>query len=188
MASTNMQQWNPSAANQETDAQYTADSQRVGGATNPSLLPSILANKMFYQVSTYLTALFQALANKGFSTSDASLSTLTSVCSHFLTTADVKGAQYVPFSTSPTFNCGLYSVFQIVLTGNIAALTASGAAFGQVVTLAFTQDSVGSRTVAFPANVLSPGQPSNTPSSTSTQQFVQLNDGKLHPVGPMVVS
>lgn len=186
-STTNMLQWNPTATNQETDVQYNADSQRAGGAANPSLFASALANKLFYQCTTYLTALFTAMANKGFGTSDASLATLTAQCANILTTADVKGGYNVPFSSSPTFNCALYSTFQITLTGNIA-LTVSGATQFQEVTLAFTQDGTGSRTVTFPSNVLSPGTPDPTANSTSMQTFVQLTDGNFHPKGPMTVS
>lgn len=188
MATTNLQQWNPTAANQETDAQYSADSQRSGGATTGAVFASPLGNKLFYQVTTFLVALFQAFANKGFTTSDANLSTLTAQCANFLTTADVKGGQNVGFSATPTFDCSKYSTFQITLTGNVTALTVSGAAQYEQVTLAFVQDGTGGRTVVFPANVLSPGTPDTTPGATSTQTFVQLADGKLHPSGPMVVS
>lgn len=88
MATTNLLQWNPTAVNQENDAAYLADSQRAGGATNPSILQAELANKAFFQWSTFLTALFQAFANKGFTTSDSNLNTLTAACANFLTTAD----------------------------------------------------------------------------------------------------
>lgn len=89
MATTNLLQWNPTAANQESDAQYLADSQRVGGATDPSIFEAELANKAFYQWSTYLTALFQAFAAKGFTTSDSNLNTLAATCSAFLTSNDL---------------------------------------------------------------------------------------------------
>jgi hypothetical protein len=88
MATTNLQQWNPTAVNQENDAAYTADPQRTGGATDPSIFEAQLANKAFFQWSTYLTALFQAFALKGFTTSDSNLNTLTATCAGFLTTAD----------------------------------------------------------------------------------------------------
>ena len=89
MANTNMQQWNPTAANQETDAQYTADSSRSGGASTGSIFPSATANKLFYQLSTYVTALMQALVAKGYTTSDASLSTLAGVLACIMTNADM---------------------------------------------------------------------------------------------------
>src|SRR6202041_385221 len=104
-ATTNMQVWNPTAANQENDAAYTADPVRAGGAVDPEIFLALLANKVFYQSSTYLTALFTAFANKGFTTSDSNLSTLTAQCANFLTTADLPTLLVsVAYSTTPTFN------------------------------------------------------------------------------------
>lgn len=124
MATTNALQWNPTAVNQETDAQYLADSQRAGGATDPSVFLSLLANKAYFQWSTYITALFQAFAAKGFTTSDSNLNTLTATCANFLTTADVKPPQVsVPFSPTPVFDCSLASSFRIALTGNVTSST-----------------------------------------------------------------
>ena len=186
---TNLLQWNPTGANQETDAAYLADSQRSGGATNPSLFDATLANKAFYQWSTYLEGLFTAFANKGFSTSDANLSTLIAQCANFLTTADIKpGMQYVLFSTALVFDCSQANGFQVTLTNDVTSLSVENAAVGQTVTLAFTQDGVGGRTVPFPNNVLNPGTISDLADSSSVQTFIVLNDNLLHPAGPMVVS
>ncbi len=179
--------WNPNQNNQETDTAYAADSTRANGAVDPTTFLSILGNKAFNQWSTYLWALFTAFANKGFSTSDSSASTLVAQCANFLTTADVKGGTAVPFSSTPTLNCAQYNAFQITLTGNITLTVSNGVAY-QLVTLAFTQDSVGGRTVTFPSNVLSPGTPGTAAGKTSAQQFMQMADGNFHPVGPMVVS
>ena len=188
MASTNMQQWNPTATNQESDAAYTADSQRAGGATNPSIFASILANKAFFQFSTYLTALFTAFANKGFATSDASLATLTAQCANFLTTADVHaGLQYVPFSPTLAFACASYDGFQVTLTGNLT-FSLSSPSIGQKITLAFTQDATGGRTVTWPGNVVGHGTIDGTANATSQQLFEVLNDNLLHQLGVMTVS
>jgi hypothetical protein len=86
---TNAQQWNPTQANQETDAAYTADAQRSGGAVDLTEFPSALANKLFYQVSTYITALGTMLANKGYSNNDANLANLTTVMANLMTSADL---------------------------------------------------------------------------------------------------
>lgn len=188
MGSTTLLPWNPTQANQETDAQYAADSTRIGGATDPQVFPSLLGNKAFNQWSNYLYALFTAFANKGFSTSDANMTALTAQCANFLTRADIKGGQSVAFSPNPVFNCGSYSQFSITLTGNVTALTIPGASSFQLITLIFVQDGVGGRTVAFPSNLLSPGTPAPAPGATSVQTFMQMLDGYLHPVTPMVVS
>jgi len=188
MATTNLLQWNPTAANQENDAAYLADSQRSGGATNPSLFDATLANKLFYQMSTFLAGLFTAFANKGFSTSDANLATLTAQCANFLTTADLPtGLQYLGYAPTLNFNAASYRGFQVTLNGGLA-FTMSGLSVGQQILLAFTQDSVGGRAVTFPSNVVGYGAVDGTPNTTSQQLFEVLNDNLLHPAGVMTVS
>lgn len=188
---TNLQQWNPTAANQETDAQYAADSQRSSGASNPSQFDAKLANKLFYQLSTFLFALFTSFANKGFTTSDSSASSLTAQCNNFLTTADVlPGLQTVGYAPTLVLDCSKADGFQVTLTGNVTSLTIVNSTFGQTVTLAFTQDSVGGRTVALSTagNLLSPGVIDTTSNLTSRQTFQRLGDGNLHPSTVMTVS
>lgn len=183
-----MLQWNPGAVNQETDAAYLADSQRSGGATNPSVFASILANKLFYQCTTYLTALFTALANKGFTTSDASLATLTTACANFLTTADVRpGLQVVTYAGTVVFDATQANGFQITLGGNLS-FTVNSPAVGQIITFNFIQDASGGRVVTPPSNMTTLGNVDPTPGLTSTQQFIVLQDGSLRSVGPMTVN
>lgn len=184
---TNMLQWNPTASNQENDAAYLADSQRTGGATNPSVFQSVLANKLFYQVTTYLTALFTAFSNKGFSTSDLNLGTLTAQCANFLTTADVHpGAQLVPYAPLLAFDAAHYDGFQVVLSGNLS-FTVSSPTPGQRIALVFTQDVAGGHNVTFPSTVKNPGSVSTAAGTTSIQYFIVLFDNQLYPLGPMTV-
>lgn len=86
-APTNFLQWNPSQVNQESDASYLTDTQRVGGAV-AGIFPSQLANKLFYQVSTFVAALATALVNKGYEMQDTSLATLVTAMANILTKAD----------------------------------------------------------------------------------------------------
>src|SRR5258708_5601355 len=88
MGSTNFLQWNNASANQENDAAYAADSLRTGGAATNAPFPSPTANKLFYQVSTAIAALMQAMANKGYVVSDANLTTLIAVLANIRTIAD----------------------------------------------------------------------------------------------------
>lgn len=188
MATTNLLQWNPNATNQEDDAAYLADSQRTGGAADPSIFDSVLANKLFFQCTTYLTALFTAFANKGFPTSDANLATLTAQCANFLTTADTRpGLSSIAYSATPIFNALTADGFQVTLTGNITSLTLNNLTFGQRFIMAFVQDGGGGHGVTFPTNVKTPGAVSGVPGATSIQPFVVLLDGNLYPTGPMVV-
>lgn len=85
---TNFKNFDVAAANIQSDATYSADATRTGGITTGEVMSSPLGNKLFYQVSTGITALMEMLANKGYSTSDASLSTLASALSVLLTPAD----------------------------------------------------------------------------------------------------
>jgi hypothetical protein len=103
--STNFQQFNPTAANQESDSQYAADPLRSGGASSGAILPSNLFNKLAYQLSTGMLALMQAMANKGYTCTDASVSALTATLQNIMTLADM--APYAllnspAFTGSPT--------------------------------------------------------------------------------------
>jgi len=86
-APTNFLQWNPSQINQESDAEYLSETQRTGGAVS-GIFPSELANKLFYQVSTFVAALATALVNKGYEMQDTDLSTLITAMANILTKAD----------------------------------------------------------------------------------------------------
>lgn len=188
MATTNMQQWNPTAANQETDAEYTADSQRVGGATNPSLFDAKLANKLFFQLSTYLDALFTAFAVKGFTTSDSNLSTLTAQCANFLTTADVRNnVRVVAYAPALTLDGSVYNgIYVSGMTGALS-LTISNLTSGQLIALYFQQDGAGGRTVAYPGFVVGAAQPDPAANAVSGQLFYwDTTTGQLRALTPMM--
>lgn len=189
MATTNAQQFNPAAINQETDAQYTADSNRSGGFGTDAIWPSPLANKALYQLSTYITALFQAFANKGFTTSDADLSVLTAVCANFLTTADqVTNILTVAYSPTPAFNAGATNGFSMTLSGNITSSTISGVKPGQLIAFYFTQDGVGGRTVVWPSSFSGAAQPDPTPNAVSLQIFRVGTTTSVFAATPMMSS
>jgi hypothetical protein len=100
----NFQQWNSGAINQDTDAQYTVDAQRVSGAANPSIFPSLTANKLYFQITTFVTAFAQSLANKGYVLSDVNLANLEAVLANVVTVSDLVTALmlYAPI-LNPTF-------------------------------------------------------------------------------------
>ena len=189
MGSSNFQLFNPTISNQETDAAYTADSLRSGGIQVDDILPSPFLNKIWYQAVTGVYALMQMMKNKGFTVSDANPATLAATLANILTTADIKAPlQTVSFSPTLTFNCAVANGFYVVLYGNIASLALATPSIGQIYSLAFQQQSAGNYTVAFPSNVLSPGNIAGTVGKTSIQQFQVMPDGLFHPIGPMVVS
>ena len=175
--STNFQQWNPSQNNQETDAGYTSDSQRVGGAPVDTAFPSATANKLFYQTTTGVTALMLMLAAKGFVVNDTNIGTLASVLSALLTTADVRpNLQVISWSSTVTCNASAFLGFQINLAGNTTIILNGGSA-GDEVTFILTQDSTGSRTITWPGTFQNPPQPDPTPSSTSVLSFKKNSAG-----------
>jgi hypothetical protein len=167
--------WNPTAANQETDAQYLADSQRAGGATDPSVFESVLANKAFFQWSTYLTALFQAFANKGFTTSDSNLSTLTAQCSNFLTTADTKPSQVnVAYSPTPVFNGGAAQSIRFDMSGDVTSSTlVNMPPAGTLLTFFIVSPNPGAFSFAWPSNVVNARNvKTESDGNLFTQQFI----------------
>lgn len=193
MATTNLLQWNPTAANQENDGAYLADSQRAGGATDPSLFLAALANKAFFQWSTYLTALFQAFAAKGFTTSDSNLSTLTAQCANFLTTFDVKSqVTLIPYSPTPVLDGSKTNAFFLPLNGNMTLPAITGITDGQLITLLYLQDATGGRVVTYPTQMFEATGPDPTANSFSVQMFIVGPAGGggqfLRPVGPLMSS
>lgn len=183
---TNFQVWNPSQANQESDATYLADTQRVGGAVDNTPLPATLGNKLFYQVSVGLTAFMTALANKNYNTLDTNLGTLTSVLSNVLTTADIRSnLQQISYSSSVALDVSKYLGFEITLAGALS-ITISGQSPGDIVVLIFNQDSSGSHTVSFPASFTDAVQPDPAPNSVSVQAFKVSASGNLRSMGPSI--
>jgi hypothetical protein len=141
---TNFVQWNPNQSNQETDSAYQADTLRAGGAATDALFPSATANKLFYQVTTWVTAMAQMMKAKGYTTSDANLTTLQGVLANIRTNADVTGGYGVMAVTAgaaslvPT--AGLTQVLNLpsdgsLVTVNLTAAVVSATAAGTRMTL-----------------------------------------------------
>ena len=188
MATSSFLQFNPTAANQETDAAYLTDATRTGGAGVGAIWPSVSANKTLYQVSTAIAALMQMMANKGFTVSDASLAALTVQLANILTTADVQsGLQSVSWASSIALNAARYNGFEISLTGN-STLSISGQTVGQVIVLLFSQDGTGGHTITYPGNIVGGAQPDPSVSTISGQIFKVNAVGTLQALGPMVSS
>jgi hypothetical protein len=157
MGTTNFLQWNPTKNNQETDIAYEADSQRVDGAQLDAIFASILANKLFYQLATFVAAFGQMMANKGYTMSDADFPTLVATLTHVLTSMDLKAyAVTVPYSAAPVFDCSQLNpaggVFFITLNGN-ATPTIVNPTAGQRITFAIVQDGIGGHVWTWPPGV-----------------------------------
>ena len=187
--STNFLQWNPGQSNQESDAAYNADSARSGGAGTGSIFASSLANKAFYQWSTFIAAFGNMMAVKGYDLSDASLSTLQGVLANVITSGDINGNLVsVSYAPTITFNCATNNGFQVTLTGNVTSSSFSGMAIGQEVTIVLKQDATGGRTFVWPSGLTTAGTPDPTANAVSIQRFKKILDGSIHPISVMVVS
>jgi hypothetical protein len=186
-ATTNFLQFNPNAANQETDSAYLADSTRTGGAGTGGVFPSVLANKSFYQWSTFIAAFCQMLANKGISTSDADLNQLVSELANVLTTADQKPALLaLTYSSALAFDFSKANGYEVILGGNVTSSTVSNVAPGQIVTIVIVQDSVGGHTFAWPTSGIAGTTAIEPPAnSRNVQSFIGCTDGLLYPIGPL---
>lgn len=188
--STNLQQFNPTVANQETDAQYTADSQRTSGFQAGQVCPSILVNKVFYDLTTVAYALTTALAEKGFTCNTLDVSQLIATFSDLVTTADSRGGSplAVGYASTIQFNATANVGFELTLTGNVSSSTLVDARPGDEIYFVIHQDSTGNRTFSFPSLCLNPGTISGTASSCSYQAFRVRNDGNLVASSPMLVT
>ena len=182
-------QWNPNETNQETDAQYLADSQRASGAVNDTPLPAPLGNKAFYQWSTFCAAFGQMMANKpgAYVLDDSSESALAAVLANILTESDTEpNIISVTYSPTPVFNAANSNGFQMTLSGNIASSTISGVTAGQLLAFYFAQDSVGGRTVSWPSSFVGALQPDPTPYAVSVMLFRADLTGNPRAVSPMI--
>ena len=139
-ASTNILQFNPGSSNQEDDASYAADTLRTGGIATDSTFPSVTANKMFYQWSTFLAAFANMMVAKGYSINDTSLSTLQGILANVITNAD--GPPAVPLGSllsaiSPTWNFASapWSSYNVNAAGGnfVGTLPAANALGGAIV-------------------------------------------------------
>jgi|GEM_PF-4716454 len=183
---TNFIQFNPTAANQETDSAYSGDSQRQNGAINGQLFNDILANKAFYQWSTFITALANALVNKNYSPNDTDINTLESVLANIVTFNDLKSnLSLVAFSPTPIFNATSTNGFDFTLAGNVTSSTLTGQAIGQILTFVITQ---GATPYTFvPPAILNGWDPVSTlPNSITVQRFIVKEDGTIWNVASSV--
>ena len=195
--STNFLQWNPGQANQETDAQYSTDAQRTGGATMSSIFSSITANKLFYQLSTMVSALAQMLANKGYTVSDNNYANLINVLANLITqvelitsvTSIMRRVVAVPWSATPTFDASLGDIFDFSMQADVTSSTLTNVADGQILTFLLRQNATGGHAFAYPSQIASASAPDGGSNAVSIQRFVyRSSDGKARPISPMVVS
>lgn len=188
-ASTNFQQWNPTKANQENDSTYATDTTRLGGITTGSTFPSPLADKAFYQWSTFIGAFGIMMRAKGYTTSDADISALAAVLANVLTWADLgflNNIVTVAYSPNPVFDASQGTQFYILLNGNVTGATLINSTPGQKLTFMIKQDTSGGHSFAWPSNMFAGGSPQTNANGGSTQQFQVWADGGVTACTPMV--
>ncbi len=186
---TNLIQFNPAQANQETDAQYAADPLVTGGIPVDGTLPSPFLNKVWYQASTFAAAFNAALTQKGYSPSDANLATLQAVYSNILTDADIlPDLIAVTYSSTMSLDASKANGWQITLFGN-ASLSLVNAKPGQVYRIVLVQDNSGGRSVSYQGALAANGvQPDGTPGYVSILSLLCGTDSVLRPCAPMMVA
>jgi hypothetical protein len=183
MGTTNLLPFNPLLTNAESDSAYASDTMRTGGAVTDALLPSAFFNKLMGQMSLFVAALAQALANKGFSTHDSDgFAALVAQLANIWTTADnIPGIVTVPYASSIAFDASAARTFQVTLTGDVTASSLANAAAGELLIFILIQDGVGEHAFAWPSNV--PGRPiAAQANSVSAQAFIVGADGTVQPL------
>jgi hypothetical protein len=81
------------------------------------------------------------------------------------------GVNLVAFSATPTFDASLGNTQTITLTANVTSSILSNAAAGEWLVFDIIQDATGSRTFAWPTNVLNAGVIGSMPSKHNIQMF-----------------
>jgi hypothetical protein len=74
-----------------TDADYSVNGARIHGV-NAGQASSLLHNKLFYQLSVFVSAFAQAMASKGYDVTDASVTDLTTIFSKLSVTTIIQGS------------------------------------------------------------------------------------------------
>lgn len=88
MAESNFEQFDPTKNNIQGDAAYLASNYRISGCRT-GVAPSATHNKLFYQLSTFISAFAGMMAEKGYEMSDADISILQTELSNIMTSADM---------------------------------------------------------------------------------------------------
>ena len=185
--STNFLPFDVNLINAEVDSTYLTDTARINGAAASSILPSALFNKVIGQQSIFISALCQALLNKGYSTSDSNWATLVAVLSNIKTSADF-GATIVTvsYASSITFNAATAPSFDLTLTGNVTSSTLINTSAGQLLLFIVSQDATGARTFSWPPSMSAPGSICPLALSSSLQLFIVRPAGAIDPITPML--
>ena len=188
MGSSNIQLWNPTFTNTDSDSEYTADPQRTGGAPNGSVFPSKTGNKVLCQTTAIDYSIGQFLAGKGFNIVDSDpIGIIAALNSLFAGVPGRSSLQVVSYSPSLSLDASKYIGFQISLSGNVN-ISISGQSVGDRIAFILIQDSVGGRTVTWPLNFKGFVQPSPLANDASIQIGEVLSDYTFRNISPNISS
>jgi hypothetical protein len=112
MASNNFLQFDTTKSNLQSDAAYASETDRTHGVQTGAARSNV-HNKLFYQVSTMVAGLAQAMADKGFAMSDSNLVTLTAQLAHIMTDADMS-----PYALTSALSAYIAKAAVIIKTEN----------------------------------------------------------------------
>lgn len=186
--STNFVQHNPTEANQLDDAAFDANSLTTGGIGTDNIMPSNWMNKRWYQDSTMVAALAQMLANKGYTVSDANISTLIAVLANLVTQSDLKlPLVSVAYSPTPVFDGTTTNGFDFVMAGNVTSSTLVNVSIGQTLVFIIAQGST-PFTFVPPANINGWQSINPVANSVTVQTFIVREDGTIWPAPNTSVS
>lgn len=74
MATTNIKRWDEAAANMQSDGVYAVEVMRTGGAAS-GVFPSVIFNKLLYQMAAFAAAFAEMMVAKGYTVEDGSAGT-----------------------------------------------------------------------------------------------------------------
>lgn len=186
-AVTNFLVFNPEGDFMEIDAAYVVDTLRTGGIPPEAIVPHLMINKLFYQLSMFVTAFCQMLVDKGVSTSDANFTNLVNALSAVRLTGDfLASIVEIAWATSVTFDGAVSAQFDLLLTGNVSASSLVNTAPGQILVFIVVQDATGGRTMAWPSNLNGVGLVCPLPNSISVQMFGVRPSGYVFPMSRML--
>lgn len=177
--SSNFKVFNPNLTNIMSDLDYNLSNYRLNGAVS-GLAPSNIHNKLYYQVTTFVAAMAESLANQGYVVSDSNYSNLVTVLSSILNTAGgnltgaLNEAKGTNIASAATTNIGTATGNFVQVTGTTTITALGTAQAGAKRTVNFT----GSLTLTHNAtSLILPGSANIAINAGDICEFVSLGSG-----------
>lgn len=188
--STNILQFDPSATNMLSDADYTSSTSRTGGVGS-GLAQSALHNKLFYQTSTVCLGIAQALANLGYTINDSSVAGITSAVSKAFTAINAvvaKSANFAPAAADVGSSFLCTNSITVTMTAAATLATAWWCEFKNIGTGTITLTTSGGNIDSVASVPLFPGQSCMLLCDGTNFQTFYKNANKLPTSAPVWAS